>query len=185
MKIQTNNQIGTECITCTLTHCVSSSPTFYKQLFCTKVFYTAFLYLPICTIIFRQKNNGAKTPHKMLVEFTTGVILNNIFTTFSSGSTCFVVPFSAYNLAFKFFVERIMAQKAARINCCKLNFKMIFVVEIDLTEHLLRLRLAARPLALLQHHDRHRVDQDESTGIDFINVLLKTFCKKSALQLFL
>ena len=38
------------------------------------------------------------------------------------------------------------------------------VDEIDPAEHLLRLRLTAGPLALLQHHDCHRVDQDEPAG---------------------
>jgi len=52
---------------------VSTSPTFYKQLFCTKVFSASFLCLQYGLVIFWQKEIGTKAAHarKMLVKFTT------------------------------------------------------------------------------------------------------------------
>ena len=52
---------------------VSISPTFYEQLFCTKVFFAAFLYLQFGFVIFWQKEIGAKDVHKILVKLTTSV----------------------------------------------------------------------------------------------------------------
>jgi hypothetical protein len=49
---------------------VSISPTFYKQLFCVKVFYAAFLYLQNGLVIFLQKNVGAKAARKILMKLT-------------------------------------------------------------------------------------------------------------------
>jgi hypothetical protein len=43
----------------------SISPIFYKQLFCTKVFYAAFMF---GFVIFWRKDFGAKPSHKMLVK---------------------------------------------------------------------------------------------------------------------
>jgi len=45
---------------------LSISPTFYKQLFQTKVFCTAFLCSELGFVIFWQKNIGAKAAHKVL-----------------------------------------------------------------------------------------------------------------------
>ena len=50
---------------------MSISPTFYEQLFCTKVFCTAFMCLQFGFVIFWQKKIGAKAAHKMLVKLTT------------------------------------------------------------------------------------------------------------------
>ena len=52
---------------------VSISPTFYEQLFCTKVFWAAFLYLHCRFVIFWCKEIGAKAARKMLVKLTTGM----------------------------------------------------------------------------------------------------------------
>jgi hypothetical protein len=41
---------------------------FYEQLFCTKVFYAAFLCLQFGFVIFWQKDFGTKAAHKMLVK---------------------------------------------------------------------------------------------------------------------
>jgi hypothetical protein len=49
---------------------VSISPTFYEQLFCTKVFYEAF----VCQfgfVIVCRKNIGTKAAHKILLISTT------------------------------------------------------------------------------------------------------------------
>jgi hypothetical protein len=53
---------------------VSVSPTFYEQLFSTKVFCAAFQHLQFGFVIFWKKNIGAKAPCKMLVELTTGLL---------------------------------------------------------------------------------------------------------------
>ncbi len=50
---------------------VSISTKFYKQLFHTKVFCSAFLYLQFGFVIIFWKNIGAKVAHKMLVKLTT------------------------------------------------------------------------------------------------------------------
>jgi len=50
---------------------VSISATFYKQLFCTKVFCAAFLYLQFGFVIFWQKNISEKAARKTLVKLTT------------------------------------------------------------------------------------------------------------------
>jgi hypothetical protein len=52
---------------------VSISPIFYDQLFCTKVFCTAFMRLQFEFVIFWQKDFGAKAAHEMLVELTPGI----------------------------------------------------------------------------------------------------------------
>ena len=50
---------------------MSISPTFYEQLFCTKVFRAAaFLYLNCWFILFWRKEIGAKTAYTMLVKLT-------------------------------------------------------------------------------------------------------------------
>jgi len=51
---------------------VSISPTFYEQLFCTKLLCAAFLYLQFGFIFFWQKNIGAKVARKMLVKLAIG-----------------------------------------------------------------------------------------------------------------
>ena len=50
---------------------MSISPTLCEQLFCTKVFCPASLYLQYGFIIFWQKEFGAKAVPKMLVKLTT------------------------------------------------------------------------------------------------------------------
>jgi len=45
---------------------------FYKQLFHTKVFFKAFLYLQFGIVIFWQKETSAKAACKMLVKLTAG-----------------------------------------------------------------------------------------------------------------
>jgi len=52
---------------------VSISPTFYEQLFCTKLFCSAFLYVQVGFVIFWPKNNGAKAAYKMLVKMISSV----------------------------------------------------------------------------------------------------------------
>ena len=51
----------------------SISPTFYAQLFCTKVFSAAFLYLQFGFVFVWRKNIGAKAARKMLVKLTPAV----------------------------------------------------------------------------------------------------------------
>ena len=50
---------------------VSISPTFYMRLFCTKVFFAAFLSLKFVFVIFWQMEIGKKAAHNMLVKLTT------------------------------------------------------------------------------------------------------------------
>jgi len=47
------------------------SSTFYSRLFCTKVFFTAFLWLLFGFVIFWHKTIGAKAARKMLMKLTT------------------------------------------------------------------------------------------------------------------
>ena len=49
---------------------MSISPTFYKQLFCTKDFKAAFLYLHCRFKLFQHKEIGTKAARKMLVKVT-------------------------------------------------------------------------------------------------------------------
>ncbi len=49
---------------------VSISPIFYEQLFCMKVFCTAFMCLQFGFVIFWWKDFGIKAAHKMLVKLT-------------------------------------------------------------------------------------------------------------------
>ncbi len=59
---------------------VSISPTFYEQLFRTKVFCAAFMCLQFGLVIFWRKDFGAKVAHKMMVKLTPGVdLIKNIF----------------------------------------------------------------------------------------------------------
>ena len=51
----------------------SISPTIYEQLFHTKVFGAAFLYLHYRFKLFRRKEIGAKAARKMLVKLTPDV----------------------------------------------------------------------------------------------------------------
>jgi hypothetical protein len=51
---------------------VSISPIFYEQLFHTKVFCAAFMWLQFGFVIFWQKDFGTKATHKMLVKLTSG-----------------------------------------------------------------------------------------------------------------
>ena len=51
---------------------MSISPTFYEQLFCTKVFRAAYLYLRLRFVDFWQKEIGAKAALKMLVKLSPG-----------------------------------------------------------------------------------------------------------------
>jgi hypothetical protein len=53
-------------------HQVSISTIFYKQLFRTKVFCTAFMCLQFGFVIFWQKDIGTKAAHKMLVILSPG-----------------------------------------------------------------------------------------------------------------
>ena len=52
-------------------HQVSISPTFYQQLFRTKLFWAAFLYLRLRFVFFWRKDISAKAACKMLVKLTT------------------------------------------------------------------------------------------------------------------
>ena len=56
---------------------VSTSPTFYKQIFCTKVFWSAFMNLQFGFVIFWGKDIGKKGACKMLVKLTTCVFLRS------------------------------------------------------------------------------------------------------------
>jgi hypothetical protein len=58
---------------------VSISPTFYKQLFFTKVSCAAFMCLQFGFVIFWQKDFGTKAAHKMLVKLAPGPWLSNFF----------------------------------------------------------------------------------------------------------
>jgi len=51
---------------------VSISSIFWAQLFCTKVFYTAFLYLHFGFEFFWQKNINKKAAQKILMKLTKG-----------------------------------------------------------------------------------------------------------------
>ncbi len=51
---------------------LSISPTFYKQLFHTKVLCAPFMCLQFEFVIFWQKDFGTKAAHKMLVKLTPG-----------------------------------------------------------------------------------------------------------------
>jgi len=51
---------------------MSSSPTFYKQLFHTKAVFEAFMCLQIEFVNFWQKEIFAKASHKMLVKLAKG-----------------------------------------------------------------------------------------------------------------
>jgi len=53
---------------------VSISPTFYEQLFHTKLFFIALLYVQFGFLIFLPKNLGTKAACKMLVTLTTTVV---------------------------------------------------------------------------------------------------------------
>ncbi len=55
---------------------MSISPIFYEQLFRTKVFRAALMYLQFGFVIFWQKDFGAKAAHKMLVKLTPEDIEN-------------------------------------------------------------------------------------------------------------
>ncbi len=52
---------------------VSILLTFYDQIFCSKVFCVALLYLQFGFIIFCQNNINAKPAHKILMKLTTGL----------------------------------------------------------------------------------------------------------------
>jgi hypothetical protein len=71
LKTFNGEDLNLERLTSILTQ-VSISPTFYKRLFCTKVFCAAFLYLQFGFEVFCQNNIGTKTAHKMLVKLATG-----------------------------------------------------------------------------------------------------------------
>ena len=55
------------------------SPTFYEQLFQTKVFRAAFMYLYCRFVLFWRKEIGAKAACKMLVKLTLGEATLKIF----------------------------------------------------------------------------------------------------------
>jgi hypothetical protein len=61
---------------------VSISPIFFWELFCTKVFFAAFLCLQFGFVIFWQKDFGAKAAHKIFGEIDTWYRIHN--TSFSS-----------------------------------------------------------------------------------------------------
>ena len=73
---------------------VSISPTFYEQLFRTKDFRAAFLYLHCRFKLFRRKEFGAKAARKMLVKLTQGVNLQAVF----FEKKCFAQLLCAYSL---------------------------------------------------------------------------------------
>ena len=52
---------------------MSILPTFYKQHFCTKVFWAAFLYLHFRFVPFCRKEIGSKAACKLLLKLTIGV----------------------------------------------------------------------------------------------------------------
>jgi hypothetical protein len=58
---------------------VSTSPLIYEQLFHTKVFCAAFMYLQFEFVIFWQKDFSAKAALKMLVKLTPDVNVLNFF----------------------------------------------------------------------------------------------------------
>ena len=53
---------------------VSISPTFYEQLYCTKVLCTAFMSLQFQLVFFCRKEIGTKAAHKMLVKMTIAIV---------------------------------------------------------------------------------------------------------------
>ncbi len=59
------------------TNQVSISPIFYEQLFHTKVFCAAFMYLQFGFVIFWQNNFGT---HKMLVKLAPDIKVTKLFT---------------------------------------------------------------------------------------------------------
>ncbi len=56
----------------------SISPTFYEQLFRTKVICAAFMCLQIGFVIFLAKGFWRKAAHKLLVKLTTGIISSTL-----------------------------------------------------------------------------------------------------------
>jgi len=54
------------------------SSTFYACLFCTKVFWAAFLWSQFGFEIFWRKNIGAKAAHKMLMKLTLEVHIGDV-----------------------------------------------------------------------------------------------------------
>ena len=71
-----NNQISHK-ETETVVKLDSISSLFYKQLFCTKVLFTAFLNLRVCCVCnFLANGNQKKAARKMLMKLTIG--LSNI-----------------------------------------------------------------------------------------------------------
>jgi hypothetical protein len=56
------------------------SPTFFEQVFRTKVRSAAFLYWKLFFLLFWRYKIGGKAAVKMLVKLTTGVYFTNIFT---------------------------------------------------------------------------------------------------------
>ena len=52
----------------------SISPTFYRQLYCTELFFESFLYLQFVFVTFWWKEISKKAARKMLVKWTTALI---------------------------------------------------------------------------------------------------------------
>ena len=66
---------------------MSISPTFYEQLFHTKVLCSAFMCLQFGFVIFWQKDFGAKAAHKMLVKLTPGELKTLVANNRHTGQT--------------------------------------------------------------------------------------------------
>ena len=72
---------------------VSILPAFYDQLFCTKVFWAAFLWLQLRFVIFCWKEIRKKAARKMLVKLTADIFLRltYIFNSWYVNQTSFLV----------------------------------------------------------------------------------------------
>jgi hypothetical protein len=53
---------------------ITLTPIFYEQIFCTKVFYTAFMCSQFGFVIFWQKDSGAKAANKIMEKLTPGLL---------------------------------------------------------------------------------------------------------------
>ena len=122
----------------------SISPSFYVQLFHTKVFWAAFMYLHFRFVLFWHKENGPKAACKMLVKLTTGLNFNNIFwATFLYKSV--MRSFSVVAVYVSIFLRKEIGNWAAQKHFVKL-----------ITAHLQRRKL----LRSNEERTKNRADDD-------------------------
>jgi len=168
-------------------HEVTMSLTFYKHLFCTKMFCVAFLNLQFGSVIFWCKNIGTKGAHKMLMKLTAMVNFINVLHAAFLRKCC-VQLFSTYSFGFVIFGQKNIGAKTdyrTGVSQFHVHLQAAFLYKMFCAAFIYILfgfvifwwkNIGAKAA--------HKILVKFTTVVNFTNVLQAAFFRKCCVQLF-